>query len=118
MDASITIAHGMEIFEDISPLIPENLHAPITSIVLAAGRPDKIIYTLNDRGEFSIKNYITSIRSQGATRLWAKWIWNSCFPPTIAAFLWRLLRHDVPVDCRVQTRGIVLASRCRYCLNL
>lgn len=71
MDASLTIAHGMEIFEDISPLIPENLHAPITSVVLAAGRQDKLIYTLNDRGEFSIKDYITSIRSHGATRLWA-----------------------------------------------
>lgn len=53
----------------------------------------------------------------GARRAWAKWILRLWVPPNISAFLWRMLRHTLPVDSRIQTRGILLASRCRCCNN-
>lgn len=48
-------------------------------------------------------------------RCWASWIWDSFIPPDSSTFLWKLLRHALPVDTRIPSRGIYLASRCRCC---
>lgn len=47
----------------------------------------------------------------------ARWIWYHFFPPNISSFLWRMLLHALPIDSRVQSRGIVLAFGCRCCRN-
>lgn len=52
---------------------------------------------------------------RGTTRCWTGWVWNPCLPPNISAFLWKMVRHALPVDSRIQTRGIVLVSKCRCC---
>lgn len=54
-----------------------------------------LIFTPSDRGQFSTKEFTN-----------------------IGAFLWKLMLHALPVDTRIQTRGITLASRCRCCKNL
>lgn len=44
-----------------------------------------------------------------------KVIWNKCLMPSISFFLWRLLANRVPVDMKLQWRGVSLASKCRCC---
>lgn len=31
--------------------------------------------------------------------------------------MWKLIRHAVPVDCRVRTRWVIMVSRCRCCTS-
>lgn len=68
-----------------------------------------------DSGVFSTKSFIAATRTNGTHRKWATWIWSSFFPPSVSIFLWRLLRHGLPVDCHIRPRGITLSSRCRCC---
>lgn len=51
----------------------------------------------------------------GEARCWARWIWEPFWPPNISSFLWKMLRHALPVDKRVQSRGIPLVFGCRCC---
>ena len=42
-------------------------------------------------------------------------IWNEGLTPTISIFIWRLLYGRLPVDEKLQHRGIELVSRCQCC---
>lgn len=42
-------------------------------------------------------------------------MWQSSFPPNLSIFFWSLVRHAIPVDSRIQSKGILFASRCRCC---
>ena len=42
-------------------------------------------------------------------------IWGKCITLSISMFLWRLLANKIPVDMKLQWRGISLASKCRCC---
>lgn len=43
-------------------------------------------------------------------------IWGRGISPTISIFMWRLVANRIPVDAKVQWRGVSLASKCRCCL--
>lgn len=93
------------------------LHGKINEVVLATDRPDRLIYTPSDRGRLSTKNFLIARRSAGEEKPWAKWIWHRFLPHNISAFLWRLMRHGLPVDRSVQARGVTLVSHCRCYTN-
>lgn len=115
MDASMTIATGLKIITDLWHLIPVHLHSRIQEISLNSTCPDTLVYAPNDHGRFSTKTFLATRRPRTSKRRWNQWIWASFFPPDLSTFLWKLLKHALPVDTRVQSRGIYLASGCRCC---
>lgn len=52
VDANLTIAQGLAIYEDIKNLIRDRNHGEIEQAVLAMETPDKLIYTPSDCGIF------------------------------------------------------------------
>lgn len=100
--------------DELKVLIPEHTHDAIDKI----NRAYMLIFTPSDRGQFSTKEFTKINRVPRVDWIWARRIWNPHFPPNIGAFLWKLMLHALPVDTRIQTRGITLASRCRCCKNL
>lgn len=76
---------------------------------------DVLIFTAEDLGKFSAKFYKKLNRQDGVKRSWAHWIWHRTLPSNISAFLWKVIRHAIPVDSRIRTKGIVMASRCHCC---
>lgn len=59
--------------------------------------------------------YAEKIRIKGIRRAWSSKIWHKQLPPKITTFLWKLMRHAIPVDSRVCAKAIQMASRCRCC---
>lgn len=117
MDSNLSIAQGLDILSDLLAFIPTHLQAEAQMIAIKSSEPDTVIFTSSKNGSFSIADYIAQTRPCEVDRKWAKWIWNKFLPANISAFLWRLARHALPVDSRIQTRGILIASRCHCCHN-
>lgn len=61
------------------------------------------------------KIYESLLHTPGVTRRWASLISHTSLPLKISIFLWKLFRHALPVDTRIQSRGINMASRCQCC---
>lgn len=76
---------------------------------------DVLKFSLTDNGEFSSKAYMNFLRPPGCKRSLAEIVWHSFLPPNVSTFLWKLIRHALPVDIRIATKGIHLASKCRCC---
>lgn len=83
--------------------ILEHLRTKIHNTHLDPSQQDRLVFTATDSGKFSSKKYGNLIQQPGIKRDWARWIWHGSLPPNIAAFLWKLLRHAVPVDSRVKS---------------
>lgn len=101
--------------EELWSEIPEHLRIQAKDVHLDPSQHDRIIFTATDNGKFHVKKYKALIRPQGNTRNWAKVIWHQTLPPNISAFMWKIIRHAVPVDTRIKTKGVVMASRCHCC---
>lgn len=96
-------------------LISAHLHQRIRQVHISSLHPDKLVYVPNEHDCFSNKSFVCLHRREGIKRRWASGIWGAFIPPVISTFLWKLLRHALPVDTRIQSRGIYLASRYRCC---
>lgn len=64
-----------------------------------------LVFTPSNNGQFKLKDFNEHTRQRSRERRWIGWVWSSCLPHNISAFLWKIM----------QTRGIFLASRCRCC---
>lgn len=97
--------------------IPTHLHAEINKVSISQYLEDQLIYTPTKNGRFSTPNFFLMTSFCGVKRRWSDWVWNAILPPNISAFLWKLVRHALPVDCQIRSKGIIVASRCRCCVN-
>lgn len=104
VDATLTVAQGLNIITELWHLIPQQLHEPIRKVSIFPNYTDKLIFTLADNGIFSTKRFVDSRGQRGAARRWEKWVWQPRFPPNLSIFLWRLVRHALPVNSRIQSR--------------
>lgn len=116
-DIGLTVAQGLQVREDLLEYIPSHLHGVVREPRTDSRKEDRLIFTLLESGNFSTKEYIKYTREPANARMWPHRIWNPSILPNVASFLWKLLRHAIPVDCRVRSPGIQIASRCRRCLN-
>lgn len=117
IDETLSIAQGLNIIDDMWALIHPYLHEQIWLITLSLAQMDTLVFQPSEHGTFNIKDFLEHNRPQGEVRRWACWIWHTCVPPNIPAFLQWVVRHASPVDSMIQTRGILLASLCCCCQN-
>lgn len=114
-DRFLTVSEALPIFRHLVDFIPTHRYEDISRVVLDADMPDRLVFKLLDNGDFSTKLYCEKIRTKGIRRGWASRVWQNNLLPKSAYLLWKLMRHAVSVDNRVQTRGIPFVSRCRCC---
>lgn len=75
-------------------------------------------WKLHPQGEFSVASAWASLREQHRIQPLLGAFWNELLTPTISIFLWRLLQNKLPVDSKLQQKGISLASKCLCCQPL
>lgn len=114
-DETLTVAQGLQILEELQEYIPTHFITRIKKVQLDITQPDRLVFTATESGKYNSKAFKALVRPHGIVRTWAKCIWHRSLPPNISAFLWKALRHAVPIDSRVKSKGIVMASRCHCC---
>lgn len=114
-DANLTVANWLQLLEEFCVVIPPQFREKIQNVTLEPSQQDKLIFTGNDSGSFTSKSYQVIQCQQGRKRGWARWIWHGSLIPNIAAFLWKILWYAIPVDSRLQSKGIIIASRYNCC---
>ncbi|XP_042031078.1 uncharacterized protein LOC121777785 [Salvia splendens] len=103
--------HSLSFWFGLPPDVIDQIRA--TSIEL--GAKDVRRWSLTSHGEFSVTSARESIRTRLPKREIFGLIWNQGLTPTISVFIWRRLFGRLPVDEKLQRRGIELASRCQCC---
>lgn len=96
-DETLTVSQGLECLEELWELIPIHLRARIPQIHLDSTQPDRLVFTATDSGKLK-----SIIRPQGVQHRWPKLIGQRSIPPNISAFVWKIIRHAVPVNSRNQ----------------
>ncbi|XP_012848003.1 PREDICTED: uncharacterized protein LOC105967963 [Erythranthe guttata] len=114
-DNNLTIAEAWPQFADLLQIIPQEWHEKMKKITLEMNKPDRLIFTLTQSGEFSSKEYWRHINMPRLRVSWTTRIWQPYLPHRTSGFLWKLIHHALPVDQRIISRGIPLASRCVCC---
>ncbi|XP_058080685.1 uncharacterized protein LOC131228852 [Magnolia sinica] len=79
--------------------------------------PPECFWPHEKSGRFSMRSAWQLLRSPSPAPVWASWIWLGSLLPKFSIFMWRLLQNVIPVDSRVQDKGVAMASRCRCCLQ-
>ncbi|KAL0309423.1 UNVERIFIED_CONTAM: hypothetical protein Sradi_5884600 [Sesamum radiatum] len=96
-------------------VVPPNISEMICNIPILQAADDIIKWKPTHDGIFSISSAWDLIREKRTGQRMLKDIWNSGLTPTISTFAWRLLHNWIPVDFRIQQKGIQLASQCQCC---
>lgn len=115
-DATLIVAQGLQILEELQGFIPGHLHTQIQNIQIMETHQDVLIFTAEDLGKFSAKFYKKLNRQDGVKRSWAHWIWHRTLPSNISALLWKVIRHAiVGLERRalLWLRGAIVAARMR-----
>lgn len=114
-DANLTVAQGLYCISELWGEIPHHLHNAIRAFRVDNAKEDRLIFKLTTSGAFSTKEFMNYSRGPIQKRGWTPYIGHSSLPPNISTFLWKVLRHAIPMDCRVRTRGVVLVSSSGCC---
>ncbi|KAH6784357.1 hypothetical protein C2S52_009316 [Perilla frutescens var. hirtella] len=77
------------------------------------GERDSMRWNFTSIGEFSLTSAWDQVRYRRPERAIFGSFWHDCLTPTISTFLWCLMHDRIPVDVRLQSRRIHLASRCQ-----
>lgn len=76
------------------------------------------VWKLTQDGSFSTATARNVIRKRKPENPLFSYIWIQYLSPTISIFWWKLLNGWLPMDCRIQRKGIELASRCQCCRQM
>ncbi|KAL0393384.1 UNVERIFIED_CONTAM: hypothetical protein Sradi_2561200 [Sesamum radiatum] len=104
--------------DKLNEFLPPQLIHKISQVPFNDERIDLPHWKLSGDGTFTIKSTWNSIRQARTTLQLFKEIWCPFITPTMSIFLWRLLNDKIPVDQRIQSKGIQLASKCTCCNNI
>ncbi|XP_042056303.1 uncharacterized protein LOC121800878 [Salvia splendens] len=94
---------------------PEEIAEKILQTPFDRGARDRGRWKLSGNGDFSLASAWELVRNRAGKRLIFEMIWGKNIGLSISMFLWRLLANRIPVDAKMQWRGISLASKCRCC---
>lgn len=74
------------------------------------------VWALTTSGQMTTKSVYGFLKDRPEMQnIVYKKIWHSKLPPRASLFCWKLLKHAVPVDRRIQECGISLVSKCVCC---
>ncbi|KAK4382455.1 putative ribonuclease H protein [Sesamum angolense] len=90
-----------------SQALPLNLVQQISNIPFDPTCADSIHSKLSTNGTFSTKSIWGQIRQTKSSQHLLREIWCPYIPPTMSVFLWRLINNNIPVDTRLQAKGII-----------
>ncbi|XP_041995737.1 uncharacterized protein LOC121745859 [Salvia splendens] len=95
--------------------VPGEVWEDIRSVPRDTSGKDIARWNLTPHGNFTVASAWEEVRLRGEEMDIYKIIWDKGINPTISVFLWRLMANRIPMDEKVQWRGVALASKCRCC---
>lgn len=110
------VCQGLENISSLQHLLKVEQIEKINKVWLDGNLPDTLIFTSSLDGKFRIRTYLNCILEKQPIQPWTITIWNKFTTPRVNAFMWRLVRKALPVDEKIQSKGIMLASKCAYCV--
>lgn len=84
----------------------------VETIVLEETEEERLLFSHSPNGKFKVKEYLKQRRSPCSNIPWTEIIWNPYTSKRVNAFMWMLFLEALPVDERIQARGISLVSKC------
>ena len=93
--------------------VPLEVIEKILLIPFDRGERDRARWRPSPNGNFSVSSAWEVVRHRAEKRTIYDFIWGKCIGTSISFFLWRHLANRVPVDTKLQWRGISLASKCK-----
>lgn len=114
--SSLLIRNKIGRLVNIRNFLPAEAISILDNITLNE-EPDRIIWTINQHGDFSTSSFWELYRTRHNKFKWSMYCWNKFIPPRIGVFLWRLSRNALPVEAKLRSMGFNLASKCVCCKN-
>ncbi|PIN17586.1 hypothetical protein CDL12_09767 [Handroanthus impetiginosus] len=99
----------------LNNVLPSELVDIVLDVPIYKDEKDHPIWKLSHNGNFTTKSVWELLRAKGDCNNLLEHLWITSVPPTISIFIWRLLHDTIPVDTRLQHKGIALASKCHCC---
>ncbi|KAJ0081172.1 hypothetical protein Patl1_12356 [Pistacia atlantica] len=89
----------------------------MNGVVVGKVGTDITIWKPNIKGDFMSAFVWDLIRVKGTKHLGMDWIWHHVLLKKIFVCMWKACFNGLALDSRVQSLGILLASRCNYCTH-
>ncbi|EOY34748.1 Uncharacterized protein TCM_042328 [Theobroma cacao] len=101
--------------EKLKTVLQQEVVDEIAKIPIDTMSKDEAYWTPTPNGDFSTKSAWQLIRKRKVVNPVFNFIWHKTVPLTTSFFLWRLLHDWIPVELKMKSKGLQLASRCRCC---
>ncbi|EOY14356.1 Uncharacterized protein TCM_033752 [Theobroma cacao] len=101
--------------EKLKTVLQQEVVDEIAKIPIDTMNKDEAYWTPTPNGDFSTKSAWQLIRKRKVVNPVFNFIWHKTVPLTTSFFLWRLLHDWIPVELKMKSKGLQLASRCRCC---
>lgn len=111
----LTVCEGIQNLHSMQHLFTEEQLERIKLVELDPDVDDCLVFSRNRNGRYSIKKYIEDEQPELPEQPWTRLIWNKYTTCRVNSFMWRVVQHALPVDESIQSKGIVLSSRCVCC---
>ncbi|KAF9681426.1 hypothetical protein SADUNF_Sadunf05G0000200 [Salix dunnii] len=95
--------------------IPNEIVDSLYLIDVCSTRIDHPLWSLTANGGFTMYSAWNKVRQVSDRQSIFSKIWHASIPLKISFFIWRLLNDFVPVDTRIQSKGICMVSKCHGC---
>ncbi|KAB5533656.1 hypothetical protein DKX38_016742 [Salix brachista] len=97
--------------DQVRSKIPNDIINSLYLIDVCSTRVDHPLSSLTAHGGFTMYSARNRVRQVSVRQLIFSKIWHAFIPLKISFFIWRLL-NDIPVDTRIQGKGICMVSKC------
>lgn len=77
--------------------------------------PGRIRWLGNTSGEFTVKDFLCTYKTQHPTLDWAIFVWKNWFPNNISIFIWKFFMDRLSTDDNIRRIGIPITSQCHCC---
>ncbi|KAJ6731270.1 REVERSE TRANSCRIPTASE ZINC-BINDING DOMAIN-CONTAINING PROTEIN-RELATED-RELATED [Salix viminalis] len=104
--------------DHVRSIIPNEIVDSLYLIAVSSTRVDHPLWTLTANGGFTMYSAWNRVRQVSDRQPIFSKIWHASIPLKISFFIWRLLNDFIPVDTRIQSKGICMVSKCHGCNDI
>lgn len=105
-------------WDKLSSNLPVQVAIKVFLIPFNSENSAVLIWKRTSSGEFTTKSAWEIVRKKARVQKVLARCWGIRVPTTVAIFWWKVLHGWLPVEGVLQSRGIVLASKCQCCQSL
>ncbi|XP_026410283.1 uncharacterized protein LOC113305463 [Papaver somniferum] len=110
LKVSNILSYGMWSYNNALHRIFHNIQMPEV-----LGGEDKMVWTINLKGEFSISEAVNKMSHKEQPVNWSKYLWSQYLHPSVASNVWKFIKGIYIDDKCMIENGYEIVSRCCIC---